>query len=301
MAGAMFDGYEGPVAAEYRRRIKMWSKLRKAGGPLSVSAGLLRDLRIYGGGQGIWVDKATTGSASPDGSGVAVGLLHTGEYCNDLSPDGAIYRYRRTARPYSRDVQEARAVKNAGLLGLPVFVVTTAGPAGSLRDVRVGWVEDWDDAGMAFLIAFGTIRRPMPCVAQDPGRLFSPVEPPGDRLATAPRRTPSEARFRFGVFRRFGRQCAVCDMAVPELLDIIRLRPAPSEAPDDPANGLVLCALHKRAYELGLFTIDPVTLHITIPSDGPNAAELAISRTELRGASCQGVDEEPRTCVARHA
>jgi len=277
----MFDGYEGPVAAEYRRRIKTWGRLRKAGGPLRVSAGLLRDLGIYGGGQGIWVDKATTGSASPDGSGVAVGLLHTGQYCNDLSPDGAIYRYRRTARAVKRDLDEISAVKNAGLLGLPVFVVTATGPRRSLRDVRVGWVEDWDDAGMAFLIAFGTIRRPMPCVAQDPGRLFSPVKPAGDRLATAPRRTPSEARFRFGVFRRFGRQCAVCDMAVPELLDIIRLRPAPSEAPDDPANGLVLCALHKRAYELGLFTIDPVTLHITIPSDGPNVAALNITRANL--------------------
>ena len=277
----MFDGYEGPVAAEYRRRIKTWGRLRKAGGPLRVSAGLLRDLGIYGGGQGIWVDKATTGSASPDGSGVAVGLLHTGEYCNDLSPDGAIYRYRRTARAVKRDLDEISAVKNAGLLGLPVFVVTATGPRRSLRDVRVGWVEDWDDAGMAFLIAFGTIRRPMPCVAQDPGRLFSPVKPAGDRLVTAPRRTPSEARFRFGVFRRFGRQCAVCDMAVPELLDIIRLRPAPSEAPDDPANGLVLCALHKRAYELGLFTIDPVTLHIMVPSDGPDVAALSITRASL--------------------
>jgi len=281
LAGAMFDGYEGPVAAEYRRRIKTWGRLRKAGGPLGVSAGLLRQLGIYGGGQGIWVDKATTGSASPDGSGVAVGLLHTGQYCNDLSPDGAIYRYRRTARAVKRDLDEISAVKNAGLLGLPVFVVTATGPRRSLRDVRVGWVEDWDDAGMAFLIAFGTIRRPMPCVAQDPGRLFAPVGPPNDRLTKAPRHTSSEARFRFGVFRRCGHQCAVCDIAVPELLDIIRLKPRRSKIDDDPANGLVLCALHKTAYEAGLFNIDPVTLHITTPSDGPDMAALNITHTDL--------------------
>jgi len=256
----------------------MWSKLRKAGGPLGVSAGLLRQLGIYGGGQGIWVDKTTTGSVSPDGSGVAVGLLHTGEYSNGLFSDGAIYRYPKTTRPPGRDLHEVNAVKNAGLLGLPVFVVTATGARRSLRDVRVGWVEDWDDAGMAFLVTFGTIRRPVPCVAKDPGRLFAPVGPPNDRLTKAPRHTSSEARFRFGVFRRCGGRCAVCDMAVPELLDIIRLRPAPSEVHDDPANGLVLCALHKRAYELGLFTIDPFTLHITIPSDGPNVAALNITR-----------------------
>ena len=281
LAGTVLKSYEGAVAAEYRRRIKMWSRLRKAGGPLGVGAGLLRELRIYGGGQGIWVDKGISGSVSPDGSGVAVGLLHTGEYYNDLSADGAIYRYRRTARAVKRDLDEISAVKNAGLLGLPVFVVTTAGPARSLRDVRVGWVEDWDNAAMAFLVVFGTIRRPIPCIAQDLGRLFAPVEPPGDRLPEAPRRTSSEARFRFGVFRRCGRQCAVCDMAVPELLDIVRLKPRPSEIHDDPANGLVLCALHQRAYELGLFTIDPFTLHITIPSDGPSIAALNITRTGL--------------------
>jgi hypothetical protein len=74
----------------------------------------------------------------------------------------------------------------------------------------------------------------------------------------------------------------VCDIAVPELLDIIRLKPRPSKIDDDPANGLVLCALHKTAYEAGLFNIDPVTLHITTPSDGPSAAELNVTRTDLK-------------------
>jgi hypothetical protein len=73
----------------------------------------------------------------------------------------------------------------------------------------------------------------------------------------------------------------VCDIAVPELLDIIRLKPQPSKIDDDPANGLVLCALHKTAYEAGLFNIDPVTLHITTPSDGPDMAALNITHTDL--------------------
>jgi len=44
----------------------------------------------------------------------------------------------------------------------------------------------------------------------------------------------------------------------------------------------VLCALHKTAYEAGLFNIDPVTLHITTPSDGPSVAELNVTRTDLK-------------------
>ena len=38
----------------------------------------VRDLGIYGGAQGVWVDKSRTQSLEKDG--VAVGLLHTGKH-----------------------------------------------------------------------------------------------------------------------------------------------------------------------------------------------------------------------------
>lgn len=274
--------HEGPVAAEYQRRLEMWAKLKEARGPHDVHPGLLRDLRVYGGGQGIWVDKAITGSVSPDGRGVTVGLLHTGEHRNYLSADGVIYHYARTSRPLGRDLQEISATKNAGLLRLPVFVVTTAGPGKSLRDVRIGWVEDWDDAGGAFLVMFGAVEQPMACVAQDPGRLFPPAQPACDCLPHSSKRTASSTRFRFGVFRRYGYKCAVCNIAVPELLDVVSLKPNRRKADDDPTHGLVLCALHHRAYEAGLFAIDPDTLHVITPSNGPDAAALNVTRADLR-------------------
>ena len=94
-----------------------------------------------------------------------------------------------------------------------------------------------DDAAMAFVIVFGTILGPIPCVAK------------------ARSHTSFEARFRFGVFRRLGYQGAVCDMAVPKLLDAVRPKPRPIKIDDDTENGLVSYALHKTAYEAGLFTI----------------------------------------------
>jgi hypothetical protein len=39
------------------------------GGPEGVSSTLLRELGVYGGAQGIWVDKARTSSLTQDGSG----------------------------------------------------------------------------------------------------------------------------------------------------------------------------------------------------------------------------------------
>jgi hypothetical protein len=44
---------------ERETRRSMWDRLLEADGPLSVPPNLLRDLSIYGGAQGVWVDQAT--------------------------------------------------------------------------------------------------------------------------------------------------------------------------------------------------------------------------------------------------
>ena len=282
LAKSIPDTYEGPVAVEYRRRLKMWQHLKKSGDSSEYSPILLRDKGIYGGMQGIWVDKTVTRSVSPDGCGITVGLLHTGDtYPDDLAADGLIYHYPNTARPSGRDLYEINATKNAGLLGLPVFVVTTTGPGKSLRNVQIGWVEDWSDSIGAFLIMFGKIGKPMECIARDPGRLFTPGTQSDRQVPKSTKARYSAARFRFNAFKRFGYKCAVCDIAVPELLDVVRLKGKPSETSHGDECGIVLCVLHQRAYEIGLFDIDPVTLHINTITNKPNASALAIAYTDL--------------------
>ena len=74
---------------EQERRLELWGALKNLG-PNNISARSLRDLGVYGGAQGIWIDKARTGNLAPDG--LTVGLLHTGRhYPDDLSEDGLIY------------------------------------------------------------------------------------------------------------------------------------------------------------------------------------------------------------------
>jgi putative restriction endonuclease len=58
---------------ERERRLGLWRELR-AVGPDNVSASTLRELGVYGGAQGIWVDKATTATIATNGSGVTVSL-----------------------------------------------------------------------------------------------------------------------------------------------------------------------------------------------------------------------------------
>ena len=91
---------------ERERRLGLWDTVKGLG--LDISARSLRDLGVYGGAQGIWVDKTRTGNLAPDG--VTVGLLHTGRHY----PDD---HYPSTSRPASRDAAEVEATKNAARLG----------------------------------------------------------------------------------------------------------------------------------------------------------------------------------------
>jgi putative restriction endonuclease len=184
---------------------------------MGVAPKLLRDLGIYGGAQGVWVDKARTISLTEDGTGVTVGLLHTGaSYADDLSDDGVLYHYPATHRPRGRDLSEIEATKAAGRLGLPVFVITYPSPGSSRRDVYLGWVESWDDSLETFLITFSDRSPSLPTTEPDdqPFRLV-------EKRRTARRQVEArigQQRFKFQVFKRYGLRCAVCDISAPQLL-----------------------------------------------------------------------------------
>jgi hypothetical protein len=149
------------VASERQRRLDLWHKL-SAHNLDDIEPQLLRQLGIYGGAQGIWVDKAHTASSETGVDGVAVGILHTGRhYADDLSEDGVIYHYPKTARPPARDAAEVQATKNAMIHKLPVFVVLPGKRSKARRSLRLGWISDFDDENAQFLILFDGEKPPL--------------------------------------------------------------------------------------------------------------------------------------------
>jgi putative restriction endonuclease len=94
------------VADELARRLRLWSQV-SGGDAGDADPSMLRSALVYGGAQGIWVDKKTTGALAEDG--VTVSILHTGRhYADDLSDDGLIYHYPKTRRPPGRDAAEVQ-------------------------------------------------------------------------------------------------------------------------------------------------------------------------------------------------
>ena len=268
------------ISDERTRRKRIWEQLVEAGGPDGVSPSLLRKLGIYGGAQGIWVDKERTNSLTP--WGVTVSVLHTGKvYADDLSDDGVLYYYPRTGRSVGRDLSEIRATKSAAELQLPIFVITHPTPSSSKRNVRIASVEDWNDQANLFLIEFGGA--PHSEAAKYGVGHIEPfvLEGHARKRTTETATRGGQQRFKFRALQLYGQQCVVCDINILDVLEVTHIRPTEHNGSDHPKNSLVLCALHHRAYDKNLFCIEPNTTKIFFRDSGPDAQALRITRSSL--------------------
>lgn len=276
------------IDEERTLRFSLWGALQDGGGPADVAPSLLQELRVYGGQRGIWVDKPRTSPISRDGAGVAVALLHTGYYDDELTDDDLVYHYPRTETP-GWDSAQIAATKNASTLGIPVFVITASPASPSGKRVRLGWVQGWDDASAQFLVVFGEEPPGLPPLPADADP-FVATQRLSNRVGSAKRRV-GQARFRFDVLRRCGPRCAMCGIGVMQVLETPHVVPVADYGTNDPRNGMVMCATHHRAFDAYLFAIEPESLSIHFAPHGPSGSALHVGIAGLEdGASLPHAD-----------
>ena len=167
------------ISFERDSRIKIWKELLALDHAQNLAPDLLREqYRIYRGAAGIWCDKERTTPLSEDEFGIAVGVLHTGKsYPDDLTEDSIIYHYPKTNRPKNTDRSEIEATKNAKRFQIPLFIITHSKKNDKLRDVRLGYVSEWNDENETFLIEFsdmGEVKSaPIQVVEDQPFTVYS--------------------------------------------------------------------------------------------------------------------------------
>ena len=200
-------------------------------------------------------------------------------YAEYLSDSEVIYLYPNTKDP-DRDKANIISTARAKELRLPVFVIVKWPKTGLLRDVRLGWVIRQDEDAKRFLIAFG--EHPLTPndldVNADQNFVLFKREPP--RVTSRLMRAGAQ-KFRDEVFNRYGAACAFCNIRVPVLLDATHIVPVEDRGTDHPANGLVLCALHHRAFDAGLVAIDPSDLSLRTKENSPSLMDFRIDRNDL--------------------
>ncbi|MEU4310937.1 HNH endonuclease [Streptomyces rochei] len=276
------DGRPTTVEGERAWRLAVWSHLQVTQDLRQVPPGVLRAFGVYGGGQGIWMDKART-EAVHEG-GITMGVLHTGaHYPDEISDDDVIYHYPTTGRGPGRDESEVAATKAAAALKLPIFVIAKPTPRSSVRIVRLAWVEGWEERSRIFLISFGD-SRPKHLLTEDHSD-EQPFSLTGSRSRSSQRNVrerPGQRRFKLRVFQRYGPRCPLSGIAVPEMIEAAHLRPDAEDGTDDPRNGLPLNAALHRAFDANLFAIEPETLNVVTRPQGPAIEELGIVTPHLR-------------------
>jgi len=260
---------------EKNRRLELWKKI---GGDKAtdVNPQVLRKLGIYGGFQGIWVDKVPTQKFSDSGKGITVSFLHTGKhYPDDLSDDGLIYHYPKTNRKGQKDLNEINASKEAYECGLPIFIILPGRNSDKTRYVKLGWIIDWSDKEQLFLVSFSDKDLPSlkPKSKDDPFKLTDSKK--GKKQITTSR--PNQTRFRFDVLKRSGSKCSVCDIQIKELLVAAHVRDKKANGSDDERNGLILCWNHHTAFDNYLFGIDPKNLKIIPQNNHVKLSSLGIT------------------------
>ena len=242
-----------------------------------LSPGEVRDLGIYGGASGVWVDKTRTQEFAKEG--VAVGLLHTGRhYDDDIDESGVLYHYPTTQRPESRDSNEIQSIKNAKSLKLPIFVIRNIG---ARKKIDLAWLDDFDDQLRICVLTFHGVD-PDSNNFRSPQELsILPLFGPRKKSTVEVLRAERDPLFKFNILKRFQGSCLVTEINVTEMLDAAHIIPVASGGTESSENGMLLSASAHRALDSGLWAVNPSTLQVETKKDGPSAQRMKLLVTDL--------------------
>lgn len=265
------------VEKELLRRLDLLAKAQALESWPLLSPGEVRELGIYGGASGVWVDKTRTKEFAQEG--VAVGLLHTGRhYDDDIDESGVLYHYPTTQRPESRDSNEIQSIKNARLLKLPIFIIRNIG---SGKKINLAWLDDFDDQLRICVLTFHGVN-PDSNSYRSPQEISTlPLFGPRKRSTVEVLRAERDPLFKFNILKRFHGTCLVTEINVTEMLDAAHIIPVASGGTESSENGILLSASAHRALDSGLWAINPSTLQIETKKDGPSAQRMKLLITDL--------------------
>ncbi|HDY7447492.1 TPA: hypothetical protein RQJ36_004207 [Vibrio vulnificus] len=142
------------IIKEIERIQRLFNAISYVDIAIDVKPSKLRDLGIYGGAAGVWVNSDVTRGVVSPSSGVAVSILHTGKnYSDNMSSNGIDYDFPNTNRNGSHDQNEIQALKNCFESKIPLFVISKASNQ-KLRNVHIGLVQTFDEINAKAFIRF---------------------------------------------------------------------------------------------------------------------------------------------------
>lgn len=142
------------IIKEIERRQRLFNAISYVDIAIDVKPSKLRELGIYGGAAGVWLNSNVTRGVVSPSSGVAVSILHSGKnYGDNMSLEGIDYDFPNTNRKGSHDQNEIQGLKNCFESKIPLFVISKASNQ-KLRNVHIGLVQTFDEFNAKAFIKF---------------------------------------------------------------------------------------------------------------------------------------------------
>ena len=240
--------------------------------------------KIHRGERGIYRDLSKTKKYSFI-DGICQSVLDTGRKYDDVLTETHLTYYYPDTSHKTRDIGEINSLKNSYNYNIPIFVVLGLGKDKTKKELRLGYVQRFNDNQKTFLISFveNSIQKILPIddiiesqnedESQD--QLFASGRERKKRMSSS--RGNNQPKFNSDVFNYYQNQCAVCN--IKYFLDAAHIVPVKDKGSDNKRNGLILCKNHHKAFDDGFFKINPNNLKIEIIKEDKNV--LNITRDNL--------------------
>lgn len=214
---------------------------------------------------------------------VTLSILSTGkDYSDKLSGTSLEYDAPNTTMR-EIDKREISGMVAAMHYKIPIFVVIENKTDIPKRRVFMGLVKDYDNDRNKFLIdlldKFPEINDSDLGIVQNQTEDFKPYELERNDKEQLVKARRNQTRFRYGVLKRYGTICSVCNFDIEEAIEAAHIIPKGSKGSDDLRNGLPMCANHHKLFDANYFAFDKKTN--IIMRNGIVAEKLGISKSDL--------------------
>jgi len=243
----------------------------------------VRDIKkIHRGERGIYRDLSKTRKLSFE-DGICQSILDTGRKYDDVLTDSYLTYYYPDTSHKSRDVGEINSLKISQKYNIPIFVVLGSDEDTKTKDIRLGYVQGFNDALKYFLISFikdnKKIINPIENIIEEQKDetdvLFDDTRQRKKTLSS--NRNNNQPKFNFDVFKYYQNQCAVCD--INYFLEAAHIIPVKNRGTDNKKNGIILCKNHHKAFDDIFFRINYQNYNIEILRE--NKVSLKILRDNI--------------------
>lgn len=262
------------------KNLELWEEISKNN---RHSNEFVRDIKkIHRGERGIYRDLSKTRKFSFE-DGICQSILDTGRKYDDILTDSYLTYYYPETSHKSRDLGEINSLKISQKYNIPIFVVLGSDEDTKTKEIRLGYVQSFNDTQKSFLISFiednKKIINPIENIIEEQkeeiDELFDNIRQRKKTLSS--NRNNNQPKFNFDVFKYYQNQCAVCD--INYFLEAAHIIPVKNRGVDNKKNGIILCKNHHKAFDDMFFRINYQNYNIEILKE--NKVSLKILRDNI--------------------